>query len=121
MSGMDVALNEVHVNGNEADVTASISPKGGPATNGMSIQYHLQQRNNKWVVTGRKEAGGGSPHGAIAPAGGAMAPGANPHGGAMAPAGGTMAPGANPHGGAMPGGAAGQMPSPSDLPPTKKK
>jgi len=109
MAGMDVALNEVHINGSEADVVASISPRGGPATNGMSIQYHLQQRNDKWVVTGRKDAGG-SPHG------GAMSPaaGSNPHGGAM--------PGAeNPHGEAMPGAASSQMPSPDSLPPAKKK
>jgi hypothetical protein len=103
MAGMDVALNDVRVKGDEADVTASITPKGGPSANGMSIQYHLQQRNNKWVVTGRNDAGG-SPHG------GAMAPatGANPHGGAM--------PGA-----ATPGAAPSQMPSPNDLPPTPKK
>lgn len=109
MSGMDVALKEVHINGNDADVTASITPHGGAAGNGMSIQYHLQQQNNKWVVTGRKDAGG-TPHG------GAMAPGAaaNPHGGAMPG-------GENPHGGAMPGGGAGSMPAPQDLPPTKKR
>ncbi|HTX36023.1 MAG TPA: hypothetical protein VME43_13425 [Bryobacteraceae bacterium] len=109
MSGMDVALTEVHINGSQADVTASITPKGGPASNGMSVKYHLEQRNSKWVVTGRQDAGGGAPHGTMAP--GAVA--GNPHGGAMPG-------GENPHGGgAMPGGA-GKMPSPEDLPPTKK-
>ena len=99
MAGMDVALNEVHINGSQADVTAAITPKGGPAANGMSIKYHLEQRNSKWVVIG-KDSAGGAPHGA-------MAPGATP---------------ANPHGGgAMPGGGAGKMPSPEDLPPTGKK
>ena len=109
MSGMDVALSDVHINGSQADVTASITPKGGPAGNGMSVKYHLEQRNNKWVVTGRQDTGGGAPHGSVAPG---MA-GGNPHGGAM--------PGAeNPHGGgAMPGGGA-PMPSPDALPPTKK-
>jgi hypothetical protein len=102
MAGMDVALNEVHINGSQADVTAAITPKGGPAANGMSIKYHLEQRDSKWVVTGRANAGGGAPHGAMAP--GAGAAGANPHGG-----------------GAMPAGGAGKMPSPEDLPPTGKK
>ena len=80
------------------------SPKGGPATAGMSIQYQLEQQGGKWVVTGRKDAGG-SPHG-----GGAMPGGANPHG-------------ANPHGamGAPGGGGPASMPSPQDLPPTGKK
>jgi len=109
MSGMDVALSDVHINGSQADVTASITPKGGPAGNGMSLKYHLEQRNSKWVVTGRADSGGGSPHGAM-PAGAA----ANPHGGAM--------PGGDPHGGmAAPGGAAGKMPAPDDLPPAGKK
>lgn len=105
MAGMDVALTEVHFNGSQADVTASITPKGGPAGNGMSIKYHLEQRNSKWVVTGRQDAGGGAPHGGMAPAGGAGAgAGANPHGGMAAP-----------------GGASSKMPSPEDLPPAGKK
>jgi hypothetical protein len=97
MSGMDVALSNVRVNGNAADVVASITPKGSPAGNGMSIQYHLEQRDNKWVVTGRQDAGG-SPHGAM-----------------------STAPGTNPHGGSMPNAGGGQMPSPEDLPPVKKQ
>ncbi len=110
MSGMDVALTEVHINGNQADVTASITPKGGPAASGMSMKYHLEQRNSKWVVTGRQDAGGGAPHGANAPG----SAGANPHGGAM--------PGENPHGGTgVPAGGADKMPSPEDLPPVGKK
>jgi hypothetical protein len=98
MAGMDVAITDAKVNGSQADVTASITPKGGPAANGMKIQYHLEERNSKWTVTGRQDAGG-SPHGAMAPG----------------------SAGANPHGGAMPGGGAGKMPSPEDLPPSGKK
>ncbi len=46
----------------------------------MSIQYHLEMKDNKWVVVGRKDAGqhgaaqvpgGGAPQGAM--------PGDNPH------------------------------------------
>jgi hypothetical protein len=109
MSGMDVSLTDVHINGNQADVTASVTPKGAPAANGMSIKYHLEQRNSKWVVTGRQDAGGGAPHGAMAPGNAST----NPHGGAMP---------SNPHGGMeMQGGGSGKMPAPSDLPPVGKK
>ena len=109
MSGMDVNLTELHINGSQADVIAAISPKGSPAGSGMSIKYHLEQRNDKWVVTGRQDTGGGAPHGTMSP--GTMSPGTvagqNPHGGAMP--------------GAMPGGGSGKMPSPDELPPIKKK
>jgi hypothetical protein len=103
MGGMDVTIRSVEFNGNKANADVSFSPKGGPATAGMSIQYQLEQQGGKWVVTGRKDAGG-SPHG-----GGAMPGGANPHG-------------ANPHGAmGAPGGGPASMPSPQDLPPTGKK
>jgi hypothetical protein len=104
MSAMTIEIASVQFNGNQADATASISAKGVSGGGAMTIPYHLEYRSNKWVVTGRKE-GGGAPHGGI-PQGGA-APGAeNPHGGAMPPAG---------------AGGGTKMPSPEDLPPTKKK
>ena len=112
MAGMDVALTEIHVNGSQADVTAAITPKGVPASSGMSIKYHLEQHSDKWVVTGRQDAGGGAPHGAMPPG----ADGGNPHGG------GAMPVPDNPHGaGAAPSGGSAVMPSPEDLPPTPKK
>jgi len=81
----------------------TITPAGGSEAQGMSMNYHLQQKGDKWVVVGRADAAG-SPHG-----GGAMPPAApagnDPHSGMGA------APGA-------PGGA--KMPSPEDLPPAKK-
>jgi hypothetical protein len=67
----------------------------------MNFKYLLEQQDKKWVVTGRDTSG--DAHGKEA------APAASPHGG------GAMPGAANPHG----GGAA--MPSPSDLPPAKKK
>jgi len=68
----------------------------------MSMQYELEQKSGKWVVTGRKDAG--TPHGGVANPADQPAP-ENPHGGMGAPP-------AN-------GGSA--MPSPHDLPPVKKK
>ena len=106
VQGMDVSITNLETKGTQADATVSIIPKGGNAAQGMSMKYHLEQRDNKWNVVGKQDAGA-SPHG-----GGAMPPAApggdNPHGGAMPPA------------GAAPGGA-GKMPSPEDLPPAKKQ
>lgn len=108
VSGMNVDLSAVTFNGNQADATVSFTPKSGPAGSGMSMSYQLEQKDGKWVVTGRKDAAG-SPHG-----GAAMPGGENPHGGAMPG-------GADPHGGSMGAPAGGTaMPSPHDLPPTKK-
>jgi hypothetical protein len=105
VQGMDVNITSLEAKGNQADATVSIVPKGGDKAQGMSMKYHLEQRDNKWAVVGKQDAGA-SPHGA-----GAMPPAAggaeNPHG-AMPPA------------GAAPGGA-GKMPSPQDLPPAKKQ
>jgi hypothetical protein len=103
VSGMTVDVTSVQFNGDHADASVSITPKNGPAGGGgMATVYTLEQKSGKWVVTGRKDAGG-SPHG-----GGAMPPaGSSPHG-QGAPA------GAAPSGGSA-------MPSPEDLPPTKKK
>lgn len=75
----------------------------------MSLRYHLERQNGKWVVTGLAKD---SNHGTAADPNAA-----NPHGGAMPPA----APGAdNPHGGMAPAGGS-SMPSPKDLPPATKK
>ena len=112
VQGMDVSIAKLETNGNQADATVSIVPKGGDKAQGMSMKYHLEQRDNKWTVVGKQDAGN-SPHGGGAMPGGGMppaTPGAeNPHGG-----------GAMPPAGAAPGGA-GKMPSPEDLPPAKKQ
>ena len=104
LAGMDVEVKSVQYNGNEADAAVSITPKGGNPAAGMSINYHLKQEGNKWVVVGRQDS-----HGAAA---NPDAP--NPHGGAMPD---------SPHGGGMaaPGGGGSKMPSPDALPPTGKK
>lgn len=104
VGGMDVNLKSVKYNGNEADATASITPKGGDPAAGMSMNYHLRQQGNKWVVVGTQDSGG-SPHGGMA------APGAqSPHGAGTPP---------GPPDAAR--GGAGKMPSPEDLPPATKK
>jgi hypothetical protein len=98
-AAMDINVTSVKFNGDKADATVSFAAKGTGAGQ-MAIQYHLEQKNNKWVVVGRTDA---NQHGA---AGQAATPGMdNPHGG-----------------GAMPApGAGGKMPAPEDLPPAGKK
>jgi hypothetical protein len=115
VAGMNVTVTSAQVNGNQADATVQITPKGGNPGAGMAMKYHLEQQGGKWVVTGRQDAG--TPHGGR-PATGAP----NPHGEGAMP-GGAMPPAANPHGGAGMGAPAGGggMPSPEDLPPAKKK
>ncbi len=109
---MNVEVTTVTFSGNQADAAVSITPKGVSA-GGMNVNYHLEQDGAKWVVKGRKDAGG-APHGGGVPTG-AMPSGDNPHGGGALP-------GAdNPHGAAPGGASGGRMPSPEDLPPSGKK
>ena len=103
---MDITVTSVKFNGDKADATVSFAVKGTGAAQ-MTIPYHLELKDNKWMVVGRQDA---SQHG-----GGQMPPGGAPPGGAM--------PGMdNPHGGGMAApGAGGKMPAPEDLPPAGKK
>jgi hypothetical protein len=96
MTKMDLNLTAVQFNGDHADATVSVFIKGTSAAQGMSMTYRLERQGGKWVVTGRKDAGGA------------------PHGGAGAAPGGAMPGAASPHGGAM-------MPAPGDLPPAGQK
>jgi hypothetical protein len=106
MNKMDLKVDSVKFNGEQADASVAVTVKGQTGGQPMNFNYHLEHQNNKWVVVGLgKESGHG---GAVDPNAG----GTNPHGGEMPPA----MPGAdNPHGGA------GKMPSPQDLPPATKK
>ena len=100
VAAMEINLTSVKINGNQADATVTFAAKGSKSAQ-MTMQYHLEQKDNKWIVVGRQDSG---QHTATPPSG-AMPPGENPHGGgAMA------AP-----------GAPGKMPAPEDLPPAGKK
>ena len=105
-AAMDINVTDVKFDGDKADATVSFAAKG-TGSGQMAIQYHLELKDGKWAVLGRKDA---SQHG-----GGQLPPGAAPQGSA--------APGmANPHGGMMAAPAAGgKMPAPEDLPPAGKK
>jgi len=111
MSAMDIQVSQVQFNGEQADATIALTAKGQANVPAMTLRYHLEHQNGKWVVTGRPQDSG---HGSASdPNMGAT----NPHGGAMPPA---AAGSDNPHGGMPPAGG-GAMPSPQDLPPASKK
>jgi hypothetical protein len=76
MTAMDVTVSNVVYSNNEATATVAFKPKGGEAGGGMSMNYVLERRGDKWVVKGRGESGA-EPHGGAmpgAPEGGAMPP-----------------------------------------------
>ncbi len=106
-AAMDITVTSVKFNGDKADATVTFAAKGTGAGQ-MAIQYHLEQKDNKWTVVGRQDAnqhGAGQLPGGAAPQGAPMPGMDSPHGGgAMA------APGAG-----------GKMPAPEDLPPAGKK
>jgi len=100
-AAMDINVTSVKFNGDKADATVSFAAKGTGAGQ-MAIQYHLEQKNNKWVVVGRTDA--------------------NQHGAGAAPP--SATPGMdNPQGGGAVAarGAGGKMPAPEDLTPAGKK
>jgi hypothetical protein len=98
LAAMDMDVTEVQFNGNNADATVTFKPKGAAVAQGMALHYRMQQKAGRWEVVGIQDSGhsGSVPQGLPNPHGAGAAPPANPHGG---------------------GGA---MPSPEDLPPTKK-
>ena len=108
VAGMDIKINDVKFNGEQADATVAVTAKGQSGGAPMVLPYHLERQSSKWVVVKRSD--GTNPHGGAMPP---AAPGAeNPHGGGAMPPAGGAAPSA---------GGAGQLPSPQDLPPATKK
>lgn len=99
LSAMDMDVTEVQFSGDNADATVTFKPKGMTVAQGMALHYRMQQKDGRWAVVGIQDSGHA----------GSVAQGAaNPHGAGGLPDG-------DPH-----GGAAAIMPSPDDLPPTKK-
>lgn len=99
LAAMDMDVTEVQFNGQNADATVTFKPKGATVAQGMALHYRMQQNGGRWAVVGIQDSG----H-----AGGVAQGVPSPHGAGAEPL------PDNPHGG---GGA---MPSPEDLPPTKK-
>ena len=71
LQAMDVKLDSVKFDGDKAKAAVSISLKGSSSAM-MTKQYDLEQKNGKWVVTGR--GGDAVGHGATMPGGAMPAP-----------------------------------------------
>lgn len=50
---MDVSVTSVKFHGKEADAVVSFAPKGGKLSDGLTMQYRLEQKGDDWVITGR--------------------------------------------------------------------
>src|SRR5579883_2182608 len=64
LSPMEVRVDAVKFNGNEADAMVYLTAKSGPAAgSGMQMRYVLEKKDNHWQVKGRGSSGAtGSPH-----------------------------------------------------------
>ncbi|HWB85261.1 MAG TPA: hypothetical protein VG675_14050 [Bryobacteraceae bacterium] len=100
LPAMTIDVTTVKFDGNHAEATVSFTPKGGDASQGMSMRYQLEQHGKQWVVVARQDSG--HAHGETLPGA------ANPHEGVDM--------GGNPSAAAPPAGGT-PMPSPEDLPP----
>jgi hypothetical protein len=65
VSNMDVVVDSVSFRDKEADATVTYMLKGGSASQGMTMRYVMERRDDKWYIKSRAA----SPAGA-APAGG---------------------------------------------------
>lgn len=72
LDAMQLVVDSVAVNGNQAQAHASFHVKNGGAT-GMTMQYFLQRSGNGWIVTNGQPADGNTQ---LPPSGGAH-PGVN--------------------------------------------
>jgi len=67
LKDLDVTTTDVAFDKNKATATVAFHPKGDQSVNsGMTMKYNLEERDNKWVVTGVNNAHG-SPLGAHPP------------------------------------------------------
>lgn len=107
VAAMDINLASAKITGNQADATVTFAAKGSSAVQ-MTIQYHLEQKDNKWSVVGRQDTGQHGVTQAPSQAPNQAPAGNSPHGAGAIPA--------DPH-----SGGGGKMPAPEDLPPAGKK
>jgi len=71
VSAMDIHINSVSIQGNQAQAQVKFVPKAGaPAGAGMQVSYALEKENGNWVVKKTLATGGAIEH---------PAAGANPH------------------------------------------
>jgi len=83
VSNMDVVVDSVSFRDKEADATVTYMLKGGSASQGMTMRYVMERRDDKWYIKSRASsaagAGGDGTSGAL-PAGHPTTPGAGSDG-----------------------------------------
>jgi hypothetical protein len=71
LSAMDMNIQNVSIQGNQAQAQVEFRPKtGAPQGAGMQVSYRLEKHDGKWMVQNSQSAGGMIEH---------PAPGENPH------------------------------------------
>ena len=60
MTSMNVVVTAVDFRGDQAEATVSFAPKGGDASQGMSMRYTLERQGNRWAVKGRADSAQGA-------------------------------------------------------------
>ncbi len=71
LSAMDMNIQNLSVQGNQAEAQVEFRPKtGAPQGAGMQVSYKLEKQDGKWVVQNSQPAGGAIEH---------PKPGENPH------------------------------------------
>ena len=71
LSAMDMNIQNVSIQGNQAQAQVEFRPKAGaPQGAGMQVSYKLEKHDGKWMVQNSQPAGGMIEH---------PAPGENPH------------------------------------------
>ena len=78
MNAMDVNVGSISFEKDTARASVSFTPKGMPGGGGMSMDYVLERKGDKWAVKGRQVSPGNS-HG-DQPLPGALPPGSLPPG-----------------------------------------
>jgi hypothetical protein len=71
MKAMDVDIKDVTFKGNQATASVSFKPKATPDA-GMTMNYTLERRGEKWVV--QQKAGGAGHSGGMSPGSGTVNP-----------------------------------------------
>ena len=67
LDAMDVHIQNLNFHGNKADATVGFFPKGGQLSEGMTMHYTLEQRENEWVIVGRSQSDMSQHSGAMQP------------------------------------------------------
>jgi hypothetical protein len=82
LSAMDMNIQNVSIQGNQAQVQVEFRPKtGSPQGAGMQVNYSLVKQDGNWIVQNTQPAGGSLEH---------PAPGQNPDANSTSPASGAV-------------------------------